>query len=262
MWAGARDALPAAPAPPRREDGEAPPAGPARARPVLFAVRRATVLVEGRAVLREVDWTIRAGERWVVTGANGAGKSTLLRLLAGEEQPATGAVERLGLGPRSGAEALRGRIGAVSPELQARHRLDATGASVVLSGFAGTIGLAVEPTGAQRAAAAAAAARLGVLDLLDRHVLSLSYGELRKLLLARALAPGPEVLLLDEPLAGLDPAARAWTLRVLDEAGLTGAAIVAVSHHADELPGGADGVAFLEGGRLRGVPAGAGVSPP
>jgi molybdate transport system ATP-binding protein len=262
VWAGARDALPAAPAPPRREDGEAPPAGPARARPVLFAVRRATVLVEGRAVLREVDWTIRAGERWVVTGANGAGKSTLLRLLAGEEQPATGAVERLGLGPRSGAEALRGRIGVVSPELQARHRLDATGAAVVLSGFAGTIGLAVEPTGVQRAAAAAAAARLGVLDLLERHVLSLSYGELRKLLLARALAPGPEVLLLDEPLAGLDPAARAWTLRVLDEAGLTGAAIVAVSHHADELPGGADGVAILEGGRLRGVPAGAGVSPP
>ncbi len=250
-WGGTREALPAAPALPGREREEAAPAAQrAGAPPVLFAVRRATVLVQGRAVLRDVDWTIRAGERWVVTGANGAGKSTLLRLLAGEEQPATGAVERLGLGPRSSAEELRGRVGAVSPELQARHRLDATGAAVVLSGFAGTIGLAVEPTGAQRAAAAAAAARLGVLDLLSRHVLSLSYGELRKLLLARALAPGPEVLLLDEPLAGLDPAARAWTLRALDDAGAAGAAIVAVSHHADELPDGADGVAVLEGGRL------------
>jgi molybdate transport system ATP-binding protein len=249
-WIGTRDALPAAAAAPRREDGPSAPAERTGARRVLFAARRATVLVDGRAVLREVDWTIRAGERWAITGPNGAGKSTLLRMLAGEEQPATGAVERLGLGPRSGSDALRGRLGAVSPELQARHRLDATGEAVVLSGFEGTIGLAIEPSAAQRAAGAAAAARLGILDLLERHVLSLSYGELRKLLLARALAPGPEVLLLDEPLAGLDPAARAWVLRALDEAGAAGAAIVAVSHHADELPGGADGVARLEDGRL------------
>jgi molybdate transport system ATP-binding protein len=139
----------------------------------------------------------------------------------------------------------------VSPELQARHRLDATGEAVVLSGFAGTIGLAAEPTPGERARAHAVAARLGVLDLLDRHVRALSYGELRKLLLARALAPGAEALLLDEPLAGLDAGARAWVLRAIEEAAAAGAAVVAVSHHADELPGGADGVARLEGGRLQ-----------
>jgi molybdate transport system ATP-binding protein len=216
---------------------------------VLFALAGVTVLCDGRAVLRDLDWTVRAGERWSIVGENGAGKSTLLRLLAGEEQPARGELDRLGLGPRAALEDLRGRVGAVSPELQARHRLDATGEEVLLSGFAGTIGLAVPPTPSQRARAAVTAARLGVLDLLPRHVHALSYGELRRLLLARALAPGPEVLLLDEPLAGLDPEARAGVLRLLAALGPEGPALVAVSHHADELPRGGARLR-LTGGRL------------
>jgi molybdate transport system ATP-binding protein len=194
-----------------------------------------------------VSLTVREGERWTIVGPNGAGKSTLLRLLGGQEQPARGEIERLGMA-RAGVEDLRGRVGLVSPELQARHRFDATGEDVVLSGFAGSIGLAEPPGDGERAAARTAAARLGLLELLPRRILSLSYGELRKLLLARALAPAPEVLLLDEPLAGLDAGARSWVLRVLAEEERT--AIVAVSHHADELPPGADGSARLEGGRL------------
>jgi molybdate transport system ATP-binding protein len=234
-----------------------PPDGPgrglgardARAPPIAFQLSRATVLVEGRAVLSDLDWTIRAGERWSVVGQNGAGKSTLLRLLAGEEQPARGRVERLGMGLHAGADELRGRIGVVSPELQARHRFDARGDEVVASGFAGTIGLAEAPSPAQRARVRAIAGRLRIDALLDRHIQALSYGELRKLLLARALVPGPEVLLLDEPLAGLDPGARAWVQALLEEVSRQGPAIVAVSHHADELPRG--GIAIrLAGGRL------------
>jgi len=91
---------------------------------------------------------------------------------------------------------------------------------------------------------------LGLAPLAARHVLSLSYGELRKLLLARALAPHPEVLLLDEPLAGLDPVARAWMKRAIDDAAARGAAVVAVSHHADEMPGGLARVAELSGGAI------------
>ena len=93
-------------------------------------------------------------------------------------------------------------------------------------------------------------ARLGVASLARRHLLSLSYGELRKLLLARALAPGPVALLLDEPLAGLDAASRAWVLEVVQEACARGAAVVAVSHHADELPAGTRRVGTLGRGRL------------
>ena len=231
-------------APSRGPAGRAPKHGP-----VAFDLAGVTVLRDGRAVLKDLDWTARAGERWSIVGANGAGKSTLLRLLAGEEQPARGRIDRFGLGPRASAEDLRGRVGEVSPELQARHRFDATGEEVVLSGFAGTIGLAVPPTPGQRARALAISKRLGVADLFGRHVLSLSYGELRRLLLARALSPEPEALLLDEPLAGLDPAARNAVMGALEELGPDGPVLIAVSHHPDELPGGGRRLR-LEAGRL------------
>ena len=191
-----------------------------------------------------------AGERVAIVGSNGAGKSTFLRLLAGEEQPASGSVSRLGLGERAGAFDLRGRIGLVSPELQARHRFDATGEAVVLSGFQGTIGLEGEPGAGERDRARAALARLGISHLAARHLLTLSYGELRRLLVARALAPEPEALLLDEPLAGLDASARAWVIRTVADACDAGAALVTVTHHRDELPPGIARVLVLEGGRL------------
>jgi len=226
--------------------------GRERSAPVLFSASGVTVRVEGRDVLRGLDFTLREGERVAVVGPNGAGKSTFLRLLAGDEQPARGEIRRLGLDAHAGAFDLRGRIGLVSPELQARHRFDATGEAVVLSGFHGSIGLADEPTASERAAAAAAMARLGVAHLAARHLLTLSYGELRKLLLARALAPGPRALLLDEPLAGLDAASRAWVLSVVDDACAGGAALVAVTHHEDEVPRGVGRVLRLEGGRLEG----------
>ena len=220
---------------------------PAPGGPVLFQLREATVLCEGRAILEDVTWTVRRGERWSVLGGNGAGKSTLLRLLAGQEQPARGTVDRFG--PGADAEQLSGRVGVVSPELQSRHRFDATGEEVVLSGFAGTIGLAVPPTPEQRTMAHATAKRLGISALLWRHILTLSYGELRKLLLARALSPGPDALLLDEPLAGLDPRSRSWVLAALDLPSPARPALVAVSHHPDELPLGGTRLR-LEGGRL------------
>jgi molybdate transport system ATP-binding protein len=216
----------------------------------LFHASRVTVLVDGRPVLRDLDFVLRRGERVAVVGPNGAGKSTFLRLLAGDEQPAAGTIARLGLGLRADAYALRGRIGVVSPELQARHRFDETGEAVVLSGFQGSIGLVEEPTAAERDRAREALLRLGIAHLAARHLLTLSYGELRRLLLARALAPGPRVLLLDEPLAGLDPAARAWVIEAIADACEAGAALVAVTHHADELPPGIGRVLALESGRL------------
>jgi molybdate transport system ATP-binding protein len=229
-----------------------PRPGARRPRRLVFDVRGVTVRVDGRDVLRGLDFQLRAGERVAIVGPNGAGKSTFLRLLAGEEQPAAGTVLRLDLGARAAAFELRGRVGLVSPELQARHRFDATGEQVVLSGFRGTIGLAEDPSPDERARAAAALARLGIAALASRHLLTLSYGELRKLLLARALAPAPEVLLLDEPLAGLDPAARAWTLAAVEEASARGAAVVAVTHHEDELPHALDRRLSLSDGRLHG----------
>lgn len=254
-WGGGRSsAPPSAPGPStisgRAESKVRDRAGPDAARRILFRAEGVTVRVEGRDVLSGLDFTLRESERVAVVGRNGAGKSTFLRLLAGDEQPARGELRRLGR-RRAAALELRGEIGLVSPELQARHRFDATGEAVVLSGFRGTVGLAEEPTAVERAAGAAALSRLGVAHLATRHLLTLSYGELRKLLIARALAPRPRVLLLDEPLAGLDAPSRAWVLGAVEEACAGGTALVAVTHHEDELPKGIARVHRLEGGRLR-----------
>ncbi|WP_242361733.1 MULTISPECIES: ATP-binding cassette domain-containing protein [Anaeromyxobacter] len=249
---GGLDCAAPAPAPAPTSTSTSTPTSTPTATPTrtLFSLSDVTVLVEGRAVLRDVTFTVAPGEQLAIVGPNGAGKSTLLRLLAGEEQPARGTVARLDLGTRASAPELRGRIGVVSPELQARHRFDATGEELVLSGFAGTIGLAVPPSESEREAARVELARLGIGSLAHRHLLTLSYGELRKLLLARALAPRPEALLLDEPLAGLDAGSRAWVLAVLAEACADGAGLLAVSHHADELPPGVRRVGLLEEGRI------------
>jgi molybdate transport system ATP-binding protein len=224
-----------------RASSEAPP---------LFDLRGVTVLVEGTAVLREVTWRVGRGEAWAVTGPNGAGKSTLLRLLAGEEQPARGTIRRLDLGRRADAGALRTRLGQVSPELQARHRFDATGEALVLSGFDGTIGLATAPTPERRRRVADLLRRLGLARLARRRILACSYGELRLLLLARALAPAPECLLLDEPFAGLDPGARAALGVAVAAAAREGTGLVLVTHHEDEVPAVVGRRARLEGGRL------------
>jgi molybdate transport system ATP-binding protein len=216
----------------------------------LFDLRRVTVLVEGQAILRDVTWRIERGDAWAVTGPNGAGKSTLLRLLSGEEQPARGTVHRLNLGRRADASSLRLRLGLVSPELQARHRFDASGEALVLSGFQGTVGLDAPATLAQRARVRLLLERLGLARLARRAILSCSYGEVRLLLLARALAPDPEVLLLDEPFAGLDPGARRALGAAVEAVARGGTGLVLVTHHEDEIPALVRRRARMEGGRL------------
>jgi molybdate transport system ATP-binding protein len=218
--------------------------------PLQFDLRDVTVLVDGRPVLDRVSWSVRAGEAWGLTGPNGSGKSTLLRLLAGEEQPARGAIDRLDLGPRADSGQVRLRVGQVSPELQARHRLDASGAAVVLSGFLGTVGLAAPPTAPQREAASALLDRLGLAGLRTRRFLSCSYGEQRLLLVARALVADPEALLLDEPFAGLSPEARRALRDTLAGLRGQGTTLVLVSHHEDELAGVVERRARLAAGRL------------
>jgi len=228
----------------------APPARRA-AGDTLFEVR-GDVLVDGRRVLQGLDWTVRRGESWVVRGPNGAGKSTLLRLLLGEEHLAPGGtIRRLDLGESPSVWAVKERVGLVAPDLQARHRCEATGEEVVLSGFSASIGPGHVPGdasggspssttgGASGQAARSAAARwmeaLGVAHLAGRSIQAVSYGELRRLLFARALVGDPEVLLLDEPFNGLEPRARAEAMDLVDRLSRSGRAVVLVTHHDDEV---------------------------
>jgi molybdate transport system ATP-binding protein len=217
---------PSAPLPP----GARRPAGD-----VLLEVR-GDVMVDGRRVLRGLAWTVRRGEGWVVRGPNGAGKSTLLRLLLGEEHLAPGGlVRRLDLGERPSVWEVKARVGLVAPELQARHRGEATGEDVVLSGFTASIGRTGDASADERRAAAAWMEALGVAHLGSRSVQAISYGELRRLLFARALVQDPDVLLLDEPFNGLEPRARAEAMALVERIARSGRAVILVTHHDDEV---------------------------
>ena len=212
------------------------PAAPPRPRPdPLFSVR-GDVLVDGRRVLRGLAWRMRPGESWAIRGPNGAGKSTFLRLLLGEEHLAPGGrIARLDLGTSADVRDVRARVGLVAPDLQARHRGDATGLEVALSGFGGSIGLGEASTEAQRATARAWLGAVGAGHLAERSIQAISYGEMRRLLFARALVTDPDVLLLDEPFVGLEPRARAEAMALVDGICRSGRSAVLVTHHDDEV---------------------------
>ncbi len=245
-------AAPDQPSPPGRGDADSTNA--VEGEGVLFSVSGADVLVEGHLALRGLDWTMRRGEHWAVTGPNGAGKTTFLRLLAGEAHPAPGGrIRRLDLGESPSVWEVKARVGLVAPRLQAEHRLDATGEEVVLSGFFGSVGLGGEPTPAQRAAAARWMDRLGLAPLAGRNVQAISYGELRRLLLARALVHDPEVLLLDEPWNGLDPEARAGMMALVQSLAESGTHLVLVTHHPYEIVPAVNRLLELRQGRVAGA---------
>jgi molybdate transport system ATP-binding protein len=236
---------------PTRNATETSNAVPTATRPPLVAIENADVLIDGRRVLRGITWQMREGENWVVRGPNGAGKSTFLRLLAGEEHAAPGGrIERLGLGERPSVWEVKARVGLVTPQLQADHRQDALGEEVVLSGFFASIGLGDEPTEPQRAQARRWMHRLGVGHLAGLGIHSLSYGELRKLLVARALVRDPEVLLLDEPFNGLDPEARQDVMELVQRLCEEGTHLVLVTHHDAEIVPAVNRVLELREGRI------------
>jgi len=208
----------------------------------------------GNAVLLEgIDLTIREGERWVVIGPNGAGKTTLLTLLAAQAHPSTGRVTLLGqtLG-RVDVFELRPRIGvcssAVSPRIPGHERVR----DVVISAAYGVVGRwreRYEPADEDRAYDLLR--RLRVDALADRSFGTLSEGERKRVEIARALMSDPELLLLDEPSAGLDLAGRETLVATLAAlcADPVAPTMVLVTHHLEEIPPGITHVLLLRRGR-------------
>jgi len=225
------------------EGDQIPPALPASAPSpeFLLRIRNASVVIGGALILDRIDWEVLPGEHWLVLGENGAGKSTLLKLILSELAPyaddehGTGTVERLGGLTMDEARPL---IGVVSPALQASYGRElgweVTALETVLSGCRGSVGMLDEPTDAELLAAREWLGRVGLKHLADHPLRRLSYGQQRRIFLARAMAGGPRLLLLDEPFSGLDPASRGRLAGLLQALAEAGTPLVLVTHHAED----------------------------
>jgi len=221
--------------------------------PVL-ALRGVQRTIDGACLLRDVDWEVRPGQRWVVLGPNGSGKTTLMRIATMWDHPSAGAVELLGerLGSTD-VRKLRARVGFTSAALAAMLQPSLTVAEVVMTARHAALAPwwhAYEADDAGRARAALA--RVGCEDRADRRFGTLSSGEQQRVLLARVLSLEPGVIVLDEPNAGLDLAGREQlmvTLSGLAHDPLT-PPLVLVTHHTEEIPDGFTHALLLRDGAV------------
>ena len=219
---------------------------------VVFQASRVDLVRDSQLLLDQVSVTIRAGEHWALLGPNGAGKTILLQIMATYAYPTRGDVDLLGhrLG-RVNVFTLRPRIGHVSPH----HHVDPqrTVRELVLTGITGTIQLVPqrETSNAELSRAAALTDLMGLAGRADTPWQVLSQGERSRALIARGLMAQPELLLLDEPAAGLDVAGREQLLASVDELRQRqpGLATMLVTHHLEELPASTTHALLLRSGR-------------
>ncbi len=218
----------------------------------LISLTDVSVITDGRKILGPISWRIEPRHHWVVLGPNGSGKSTLMAVASLGRHPSTGRVDVLGheLG-RVDLRTLRARIGVSSAALADQLRGRLTAAEVVMCGRHA----ALEPwwhtyDRADAERASALLAQVGLPDHDDRTLGTLSSGERQRTLLARTLMAEPDVVLLDEPTAGLDLGGREALVTALDAvAAAGGPATVFVTHHVEDIPPATTHLLALAGGR-------------
>jgi len=219
---------------------------------LLIDFRNLTLRRGGQVLVGPISWQVELDERWVVLGPNGAGKTSLLRIAAAMEHPSTGVAyvlgERLG---RTDAAELRYRVGLSSAALAQRVPDDEVVRDLVVSAGYAVLGRWRETYDeVDYARAIDMLESVGAEHLADRRFGTLSEGERKRVLIARALMADPELLLLDEPAAGLDLGGREELVARLSDlaADPDAPAMVLVTHHVEEIPPGfTHGLLLAEG---------------
>jgi len=208
--------------------------------PAVIRMRGVTISYGERVILDALDWTVREGEHWALTGANGSGKSTLLSLICADNPKAYACDIELFGRPRGSGETIwdiKKNIGFVSPELHRAFQVDAPALDIVASGLFDTEGLYRHPTEEQYACARRWMAEFGIEDLAEKPFLRLSSGQQRLCLVARAFVKDPRLYVLDEPLHGLDEPQRRRVKSLLDRfCGARGKTLLMVTHYPEEYP--------------------------
>ncbi len=197
----------------------------------IISVENADIWLDERRALTDITWRLLDGEHWQITGPNGSGKSTFLRLLHGQLRPAVGgSIQFPGIEDPENIWTLRQQIAWVSPELQAGYWYPSTARQCISSGFDSSIGQTRRLASTESALVEELLGQFELADLADRNVKTLSYGQFRRVLIARAVVHKPKVLLLDEPWEGLDPANLELVTRELDQIIARGTQLICATH--------------------------------
>lgn len=209
---------------------------------------------DDKLLLDGVDWQVQKGEHWVLYGLNGAGKTSLLDLINAYFFPTEGKVTVLGMefGKTYLAEKLRSRIGFVSASVQQKLPAHDNAYEVVLSGAFASLGLYQETSEKVDQKGIGILRELGCLDYANRNYHTLSQGEKQRVLIGRALMADPELLILDEPTAGLDFIAREELLESIAAIAKKpdGPTIIYVTHHIEEIMPEFDKTLLLKAGKV------------
>lgn len=204
----------------------------------LVTMKNVTVVHGGREIISSFDWMVERGQNWKISGPNGCGKSTLVNLITGDHpQCYSNEVTVMGMRRGSGESIwdVKRYVGILSPALHQQHRVGSTALEVVVSGFFDSVGLYREVLPEQLRVAREWLEVVGMTEWGGRGFRSLSYGQQRLLLVARALVKQPPLLVLDEPCQGLDALNRALVLEVIDRIAATGLTqIIYITHEPED----------------------------
>ena len=207
---------------------------------IVADLRRVSIRYGERTILHNLNWTIRNGERWALSGQNGSGKSTLLSLICADNPQAYACDITLFGRQRGSGESIwdiKKHIGYVSPEMHRSYQRNLPCLQVVASGLKDTVGLYTRANDEEKAVCRWWMWLFGIDTLADRPFLSLSSGEQRQVLLARAFVKDPELLILDEPLHGLDAQRQRLAKDIIDTfCQRRNKTLIMVTHYRQELP--------------------------